>query len=103
MQAIHGGKAQNDKSDAHKIAVLLRGDMLPQASVYPAARRVTRDLLRRRMPLMRQRAALLTHVQQTNGHYHLRAIGQKIAYKTTRAGVAGRASLRPNWVTRGSA
>jgi len=30
MQAMHGGTATNDKSDAHKIAVLLRGGMLPQ-------------------------------------------------------------------------
>ena len=35
MKAIHGGKAKNDKIDAHKIAVLLRGGMLPQAYVYP--------------------------------------------------------------------
>ena len=27
MKAIHGGKAKNDKIDAHKIAVLLRGGM----------------------------------------------------------------------------
>jgi hypothetical protein len=31
MNAIHGGKAKNDKIDAQKIAVLLRGGMLPQA------------------------------------------------------------------------
>ena len=31
MKAIHGGKAKNDQIDAHKIAVLLRGGMLPQA------------------------------------------------------------------------
>jgi transposase len=31
MKAIHGGKANNDRIDAHKIAVLLRGGMLPQA------------------------------------------------------------------------
>ncbi len=31
MKAIHGGKAKNDTIDAHKIAVLLRGGMLPQA------------------------------------------------------------------------
>ena len=29
MKAIHGGKAKNDKIDAQKIAVLLRGGMLP--------------------------------------------------------------------------
>ena len=45
MKAIHGGKAKNDKIDAHKIAVLLRGGMLPQAYVYPAGMRATRDLL----------------------------------------------------------
>jgi hypothetical protein len=66
MTAIHGGKAKNDKIAAHKIAGLLRGGMLPQAYVYPAEVRGTRDLLRRRMSLMRQRAALLTHVQNTN-------------------------------------
>src|SRR6187397_2487501 len=36
-KAIHGGKAKNDKIDAHKIAVLLRGGMLPQAYVYGGA------------------------------------------------------------------
>jgi hypothetical protein len=29
VKAIHGGKAKTDKIDAHKIAVLLRGGMLP--------------------------------------------------------------------------
>jgi len=33
MKAIHGGKAKNDKIDSHKIAVLLRGGLLPQAYV----------------------------------------------------------------------
>jgi hypothetical protein len=33
MKAIHGGKAKNDKIDAHKIAVLLRGGMIPRAYV----------------------------------------------------------------------
>jgi transposase len=57
MKAIHGGKAKNDKIDAQKIAVLLRGGMLPHAYVYPAAMRARRDLLRRRL-LGRKRAAL---------------------------------------------
>jgi transposase len=90
MKAIHGGKAKNDKIAAQKIAVLLRGGMLPQAYVSPAAMRATRDLLRRRIHLMRKRAELLTHVQQTNSQYNLPDIGKKIAYKTNRAGVAER-------------
>jgi hypothetical protein len=90
MKAIHGGKAKNDKIDAQKIAVLLRGGMLAQASVYPAERRATRDLLRRRLHLTRQRAELLTHVQQTNWQYNLPELGPKIAYKANRHGVAAR-------------
>jgi transposase len=35
MKAIHGGKAKNDRIDANKIAVLLRGGMIPQSYVYP--------------------------------------------------------------------
>src|SRR5215472_3702355 len=90
MKAIHGGKAQNDKIDSQKIAVLLRGGMLPQAYVYPAAMRATRDLLRRRIHLMRKRAELLAHIQNTNSQYNLPEIGKKIAYKANRAGVAER-------------
>ena len=90
MKAIHGGKAKNDKIDSYKIAGLLRGGMFPQAYVYPAAMRSTRDLLRRRMYLMRERADLLSHVQNTNSQYNLPEIGKKIAYKSNRAGVAER-------------
>src|SRR6266508_208119 len=68
MKAIHGGK-------------------VPQADVYPAAMRATRDLLRRRMHLAHKRAELLAHVQQTNSEYNLPAIGKKIAYKANRDGV----------------
>jgi transposase len=90
MKALHGGKAKNAKIDSHKIAALLRGGMLPQAYVYPAEMRATRDLLRRRTPLMRQRAELLAHVQHTNSQYNLPEIGTKIAYKANRDGVAER-------------
>jgi transposase len=90
MKAIHGGKAKNDKIDAQKIAVLLRGGMLPQAYVYPAEMRATRDLLRRRIHLMRKRAELLTHIQNTNSQYNLPVMGKKIAYKANRDGIAER-------------
>lgn len=87
MKAIHGGKAKNDKIDAHKIAVLLRGGLLPQAYVYPPERRATRDLLRRRCHLMRKRAELLAHIQHTNSQYNLPEIGKKLASKANREGV----------------
>jgi transposase len=90
MKAIHGGKAKNDRIDAHKIAVLLRGGMIPQAYVYPAGMRATRDLLRRRMHLMRHRASLLAHIHNTNSQYNLPQLGKKLAYKANREGVAER-------------
>ncbi len=90
MTAIHGGKANNETIDAHKMAVLLRGGMLPQAYVYPAAMRATRDLLRRRRPLMRKRAEWLAHIQKTTSQYHRPEIGKKIADKANRDGVAER-------------
>jgi len=87
MKAIHGGKAKNDKIDAHKIAVLLRGGMIPLAYVYPPEMRATRDLLRRRCRLVRKRAELLAHIQNTNSQYNLPEIGKKLAYKANREGV----------------
>ena len=46
--------------------------------------------LRRRTHLMRKRAELLAHVQNTNSQYNLPEIGKKIAYKANREGVAER-------------
>jgi hypothetical protein len=90
MKAIHGGQANNDRSDSHKIAALLRGGLLSQAYVSPAGMRAPRDLLRRRMPLMRKRADLLSPVHNTHSQYTLPAIGKNIADKATRHGVAER-------------
>ena len=88
MKAIHGGKSKNDRIDAHKIAALLRGGLIPQAYVYPPEMRATRDLLRRRCHFMRKRAELLAHIQNTTSQYNLTPLGKKIAYKGNRPGVA---------------
>jgi hypothetical protein len=90
MNAIHGGKAKHDPIDPQNMAVLLRGGLLPQAYVYPAAMRATRALLRRRVQLTRTRAALLAHVQHTNSQYHRPEIRQPLAYQANRDGVAER-------------
>jgi transposase len=84
IKAIHGGKAKHDKIDAHKIAVLLRGGLFPQAYVYPAEMRATRDLLRRRCHLARKRAELLAHIHNTNSQYNLPEIGKRLANKANR-------------------
>jgi hypothetical protein len=70
--------------------VLLRGGMLPQAYVYPAAMRATRDRLRRRMHLMRKRAELFSHGPNPTSQSNLPEIGKHIAYQANRNGVAER-------------
>ena len=88
MKAIHGGKAKNDKIDSHKIASLVRGGLLPQAYVYPAGMRSTRDLIRRRLHLVRKRGQLLAHIQNTRAQYNLPAFARRLAYPANRTGVS---------------
>jgi transposase len=90
MKAIHGGKSKNDKIDSHKIAVLLRGGTLAQAYVYPAKMRATRDLLRRRNHLVRKRAELFSHIQNTRSQYNLSDPLGRIAKPTHREGIPER-------------
>lgn len=70
MKAIHGGKKKDDKLDSEKIARLMRGGTFPLSYVYPREMRATRDLVRRRMFLVRRRSELLAHVQMTNQQYN---------------------------------
>ena len=84
MKAIHGGKAKNDKIDSEKIARLLKGGMFPMAYVYPSQWRGTRDLMRRRMRLMRQRAELLAHIHNTLSQCNLPAHTKNLRYACNR-------------------
>jgi transposase len=90
MKTISGAKTKNDRLDSKKIAKLLRAGMIPMAYVYPKPMRSTRDLLRRRMHFVRERADLLTHIQQTNHQYNLPKIGKTLKYKGNREGIAER-------------
>ena len=90
MTAMQVGKTKNDRIDSRDIAKLLRAGMIPMSYVYPKAMRATRDLLRRRMRFVRQRAALLTHIQQTNAQYNLPPIGKSLKYPGNREGVPDR-------------
>jgi transposase len=90
MKAISGAKTKNDRIDSKKLAKLLRAGMIPMAYVYPKPMRSTRDLRRRRMHFVRERADLLTHIQQTNYQYNLPTIDKTLKYKGNREGVAER-------------
>ena len=90
MKAVHGGKVKNDKIDSQKIAAMLRGGMLPMAYVYPQEMRSTRDLLRRRQYMARQKAELQTHIQNTNTQYNLPSFEKRIAQRSNRVGIGER-------------
>lgn len=84
MKAIHGGKAKNDKIDSEKIARLLKGGMFPMAYVYPRQWRGTRDSMRRRMRLMRQRSELMAHIHNTLSQYNLPPHTKNLRYSQNR-------------------
>src|SRR4051794_27753317 len=85
MKAISGAKSKDDKIDSRKIAQLLRGGNLPIAYAYPKGLRETRDLLRRRMYLVRKRAEVIAHLVNTNSQYNLPPFGKKLIYARNRA------------------
>lgn len=76
MKAVHGAKSGNDRLDSERIARLLHGGLFPTAYVYPRKMRSTRDLMRRRDYLVRNRSALLNHIQITTSQYNLPALGE---------------------------
>lgn len=71
MKAIHQGKTKNDRVDSAKIAKLTAAKMFPQSYVYPKEMRKIRDLLRRRMYFVRERAALKGHVNIVGAQYNV--------------------------------
>jgi len=99
MRLIHGAKGKNDRIDADKITRLLRGGNFPLAYAYPKGMRETRDLLRRRMYLVRQRASLLVHVKIVNSQYNLPSLPRTLLGEGKRDDLAERfadASVRQN-------
>jgi transposase len=90
LKAVHGGKTKNDRSDSKTLAFVLRGGNFPVAYVYPRKMRATRDLLRRRMYLTRKRAAIMSHMQNTNSQHNLAPFEKRLKYKSSRLGIADR-------------
>ena len=90
LKAVHGGKTKNDKIDSKTLAFILRGGNFPVAFVYPRKMRSTRDLLRRRMYLVRKRAAVMAHMQNTNSQYNLGPFEKRLKCKSNRLGIVDR-------------
>jgi len=58
-------RLKNDKVDAYRLALLLRGDLLPTVWIPPAAVREARDLVRHRVGLIWLRTQVRTTASQT--------------------------------------
>ena len=63
IQQYNGIKHTNDATDARFLAHLLRLNILPTGYIYPRALRYIRDVLRRRLLLVKQRTAQLLSLQ----------------------------------------
>jgi transposase len=57
-KAIAAARLKNDKVDAHRLGLLLRGDLLPTVWIPPAALREARELVRHRINLVWLRSAV---------------------------------------------
>lgn len=56
LAIITQAKVKTDRRDAFTLAKMLRAGVIPKAYIYPASIRPVRDLLRRRMKVVRLRA-----------------------------------------------
>jgi transposase len=65
IQQYNGIKHTNDQTDARYLAHLLRLGILPTGFIYPRPMRAVRDLLRRRLLLVKQKTAQLLSLQST--------------------------------------
>jgi hypothetical protein len=66
MQPYSGKKHTDDVSDAYFLAELLRLNLLPTGHLCDRQTRPVRDLLRRRMLLVRQRTTLILSFKSLN-------------------------------------
>ncbi len=74
MQPYSGKKHTDDVSDAYFLAELLRLDLLPVAHLPDRGIRPVRDLLRRRLLLVRQRTTLILSFKSLNE----RTLGERV-------------------------
>ncbi len=81
MQPYSGKKHTDDVSDAYFLAELLRLNLLPTGHLYDRKARPVRDLLRRRLLLVRQRTTLILSFKSLNE----RTLGQRVPLARVKA------------------
>jgi transposase len=62
-KAIAAARLKNDRVDAERLALLLRGDLLPTVGIPPAALREARELIRHRIQLSWLRGVIRNRLQ----------------------------------------
>lgn len=90
IQQYQGLKYTNDEHDARWLAKMLRLNILPVGYIYPKEARAVRDLLRRRMQLMRQRTANLLSLGNQLTRVTGRQFGRKEIKEITAEQIAER-------------
>jgi len=90
MQPYNGKKHTDDVSDAYFLAELLRLNLLPTGHLYDRKTRPVRDLLRRRLLLVRQRTTLILSFKSLNE----RTLGQHVPLARVKAMKAEEAQAR---------
>ena len=85
VQQYNGLKHTDDESDAFWLAHLMRLKLLPLGYIYPKAERAVRDLLRKRLQLVRCRVAHLLSAQ----NQLWRSTGHKVESKRIKQADAG--------------
>jgi transposase len=90
MQPYSGMKHTDDVSDAYFLAELLRLKLLPTGHLYDRATRPVRDLLRRRLLLVRQRTGLILSFKSLNE----RTLGERVPLQRVKAMTAAQARAR---------
>lgn len=76
-KAIAAARLKNDKVDAQRLALLLRGDLLPTVWIPPAALREARELVRHRITLVWLRSAVRNRLLSMLARRNLQPTGAK--------------------------
>jgi len=98
-KAIAAARLKNDRVDAERLALLLRGDLLPTVWIPPAALREARELVRHRIQLVWVRGVIRNrlqamlarrNLQPTSGQSWLTQRGQRELHRLPLPAAAGR-------------
>ena len=76
-KTIAAARLKNDRVDAERLALLLRGDLLPKVWIPPASLREARELIRHRITLVWLRTRIKNHLQSLVARRNLRPTSTK--------------------------